>query len=246
MRIIVLFITFVFILASCKKAEDRPCFKGVGDETTVEIELASFETLFLGPHLNYILVQDTVGKVVLTGGENLINFIGSNITDGELRITNDNRCNFLRTYKKSVTVEIHLVNINRIEFQGTKPLICQNTLTCPFLEVAIVQGAGAFNLKINNSRIKTNISNGWGNIVVSGSTNYANFNAGSNGVIDSYGLVVQDSLHVISKTPGTLKVNAEASFFKAETSSTGDIWYIGTPASLGHIQSGTGELIDKN
>ena len=69
MRIIVLFITFVFILASCKKAEDRPCFKGVGDETTVEIELASFETLFLGPHLNYILVQDTLGKVVLTGGE---------------------------------------------------------------------------------------------------------------------------------------------------------------------------------
>lgn len=246
MRIIVLFIAFVFILASCKKAEDRPCLKGVGDETTVEVELTSFETLFLGPYLNYVLVQDTVEKVILTGGENLVNFIGTNITDSELRITNDNRCNFLRTYKKSVTAEIHLVNINRIEFQGTKPLVCQNTLTCPILEIKIIEGAGAFNLKINNLSLKTHISNGWGNMVVSGSTNYANFNAGSNGVIDSYGLTVQDSLHVISKTPSTLKVNAEVTEFRVETSSSGDIWYVGAPIILEHIQSGTGELIDKN
>jgi hypothetical protein len=246
MRIIIAFIAFVFILASCKKAEDRPCFKGVGDETIVERELASFQTLFLGPHLNYVLVQDTVEKVVLTGGENLVNFIGTNITEGELRITNDNRCNFLRTYKKSVTVEIHLINVNSIEFQGTKPLTCQNALTCPFLHIKIIQGAGAFNLKVNNSSLKTNISNGWGNMVVSGSTNYANLNAGSNGVIDSYGLAVQDSLHVISKTPSTLKVNATATKFKSETSATGDIWYIGTPTVLEHLQIGTGELIDKN
>lgn len=246
MRIIVLFIAFFFILASCKKAEDRPCFKGVGNETTVEIELASFETLFLGPHLNYVLVQDTVEKVVLIGGENLVNFIGANIKDGELRITNDNRCNFLRTYKKSVTAEIHLVNLNRIEFQGTKPLVCQNALTCPILDITIIEGAGAFNLKINNSRLKIYISNGWGGVVVSGSTSYANFNARSNGVIDSYGLAVQDSLHVISKTPRTLKVNAEGAGFKVETSSDGDVWYIGTPTVLEHIESGTGELIDKN
>ena len=246
MRVTVTFIAFIFILASCKKAEDRRCFKSVGDETTVEIELDSFNELFLGPHLNFVLVQDTVEKIILTGGENLVNFIGANITDGVLRITNDNKCNFLRTYKKSVTVEIHLVNVNRIEFQGTKPLVCENTLPSPALNIVIIQGAGEFNLKVNNSSLKTNTSNGWGNMVVSGSTNYANFKITSNGFINSYGLSVQDSLHVISKTPGTLKVNANGTDFKAETSSSGDIWYIGTPTGIQHIQNGTGELIDKN
>ena len=54
MRVTVTFIAFIFILASCKKAEDRRCFKSVGDETTVEIELDSFNELFLGPHLNFV------------------------------------------------------------------------------------------------------------------------------------------------------------------------------------------------
>jgi len=246
MKGLIVFLVFVSLLTSCKKAEDRACFKGVGEELTREVEVESFQTLFLGSHIEFVLVQDTVEKVVLTGGENLLNFIGLNIVDGELRVTNDNKCNFLRTYKKSITAEIHLVDITQIEYEGTTPLVCSNQLTCPSLLILIKEGAGEFGLKINNDVLLTNISNGWGNIKISGTTKYAKLEAFSNGFIDAYDLNVLDSMHVISKTPGTMKVNANNALLRSETSSKGDIWYIGTPTLIDHNQYGTGELIDKN
>ena len=39
------------------------------------------------------------------GGENLLNFITTEIIGGKLIIQNTNRCNFLRSYKKVVVVE---------------------------------------------------------------------------------------------------------------------------------------------
>lgn len=246
MKILIVFIAFATVLLSCKKAEDRACFKSVGVEITEEIELESFQTLFLGAHINFILVQDTVEKVVLTGGKNMLNFISANVVDGELTITNDNKCNFLRTYKKSITVEVHLININQIEYEGTTPLTCANQITCPQLLVIIKEGAGQFNLDLNNEKLFTNISNGWGNMKITGSTKYAKLEANSNGFIDAYDLNVQDSLHVISKTPNTIKINAENTLLRSETASKGDIWYVGTPSLIDHNQYGTGELLDKN
>ena len=52
---------------ACKKAEDRPCFKSVGATKTVDIEVNTFDRLLLHEHLKYVLVQDTVEKVIVTG-----------------------------------------------------------------------------------------------------------------------------------------------------------------------------------
>ena len=102
----------------------------------------------------------------------MVNFIGTDVVDGKLTVTNNNKCNFLRTYKKSVIAEIHLVDVTQIEFDGTNPLVCKNQLTCPELSVIIKNGAGEFNLNIDNIVLKVSISNGWGNMVVSGSSKY--------------------------------------------------------------------------
>lgn len=246
MRFTAVFIIFALVLSSCKKAEDRSCFKGIGEEVSKEIPLGSFQSIFLGAHLDYVLVQDNVEKVIITGGKNVVNFIGTDIENGKLSITNNNKCNFLRSYKKSITVEIHLVDINKIEFEGTKPVICKNQLTCPKILVIIKDGAGEFNLNINNDELKCNISNGWGNMNVSGMTKYAKMNVTSNGFFDAYGLTVQDSIHVISYTPGTSKVNINNALFRSEIGSSGDIWYKGIPTLIDNNQIGTGELINKN
>jgi len=176
----------------------------------------------------------------------LVNFITTEVVDGQLRITNDNKCNFLRSYKKSVTVEIHLIDLNRVEFKGSKPLSCQNQLVLNNLLIDIKEGAGEFNLNVNCNELKTNISAGWGNMVISGDVNYARFIVTSNGFMDTYDLNIQDSLHVISKTPGLTKVNADNALMRSETTQSGDIWYVGVPTLIDHNQYGEGELIDKN
>ena len=69
----------------------------------------------------------------------------------------------------------------------------------------------------------------------------------SNGYCDTYGLNINDSITVISNTPGTSKVNANGAQLRAEINGSGDIWYKGIPTGSPIVyQYGTGEVVSKN
>lgn len=245
MRIV--FFSILILLVSCEKQEDRACFKSTGEETSVEITVDAFNKLYLKEHMEFVLIQDSVEKVVITGGKNLVNFIDVKVIDGRLEIYNTNRCSFLRSYKKKIKVEVHFVQLINIHFEGTETLTNIGTLQFNWLTVLIRDGAGPVKLNFNANTIYTTIAHGWGDFTYTGSVNYANFNVRSNGYCDTYGLNVSDSITVISNTPGTSKVNANGAQLRAETDGSGDIWYKGIPNGAPIIyQYGTGKVISKN
>ena len=237
----------LLILVSCKKSEDRSCFKFVGDSATKEIALESFDKLFMGPHLKYVLVQDTIEKVILHGGENLLNFIETRIDEeGRLNINNNNECNFLRDYDKMVTVEIHVKKITNIMFEGSERVECQNQLITDYLTLTITDGTGEFKLNVDAISLHRIVTHGWGNFTLYGETNYLNMLVRSNGWANSYNMLVHDSLHVINKSSETLKINPGGADLKAQIHGEGSIWYINTPTSIEYNKYGGGELVDKN
>tara|TARA_R110002072_G_scaffold238038_2_gene395420 strand:- start:3084 stop:3821 length:738 start_codon:yes stop_codon:yes gene_type:complete len=242
------FIIFLFLLnlISCKKAENRSCFKGVGNIISSEILLTNFDKIFMGPHLKYVLVQDTINKVVLTGGENLLNFIETNVDASLLSINNNNKCNFLRSYSKIVTVEIHYINVINIEFEGTEKVESRNQMQTNYLTLALSTGAGEFNLNINALSLNIVASKGWSNYKLKGQVNYLKIVARSNSFGESYGLAVMDSIHVISNSSENIKINAYNCFLRSETNKGGDIWYQGYPTSIIHNSYGEGVLLNKN
>lgn len=237
----------LFVLISCKKAEDRNCFKSTGDPATKEIELAGFEKLYLGPHLQYVLVQDTVNKVVLSGGKNLLNLVETSVDDQYmLSVRNNNKCNFLRDYDKVITVEIHFKKIYNILFEGTHELTCPFPIQSDYFTLVIRDGAGKLNLNLNAYELHTEVTYGWGNFDLSGNVNYLNLDIGGDGFGSTYGMNVSDSIVVVSNTTETVMVNANGCRLHAQTLSSGDIWYKGYPSGVIFSTYGTGELIDKN
>ncbi|MDX2362622.1 MAG: DUF2807 domain-containing protein [Crocinitomicaceae bacterium] len=237
----------ILMLLACDKPEDRSCFKWVGDITTKEISLESFDKLYMGPHLKYILVQDTEEKVILHGGANLLNFIETSIDDdNRLNIRNNNECSFLRDYDKMVTVEIHVKKITNIMFEGSERVDCQNQLITDYMTLTITDGVGEFKLNVDAIALHTIVTHGWGNFTLYGETDYLNMEVRSNGWGNAYNMLIHDSLHVISKSTETLKINPGGCALKAQVHSEGSIWYIGTPTSIEYIKTGGGELVDKN
>lgn len=236
----------VLLLISCNKAEDRACLKSAGDDATLEISLEPFDKLFLREHLEFVLVQDSIEKVVLYGGKNLLNFVDAKVTDGLLEISNVNKCNFLRSYKKKIKVEIHFKSLSNIHFEGTESMTNKDTLEFQWITMLIRDGAGPVKLNFNAISMNAVVSHGWGDFTFNGVVNNANLTVRSNGFCDVYGLKVQDSLIAISKTQGTMKVNADNCIFKAQIDADGDILYKGTPTSQTLNKYGSGELIDAN
>lgn len=241
-----LIILLSLLVFSCKKAEDRRCFKSVGKEVTIERNVDSFDKIYVGPNMKITLVQDSLDKVVITGGDNLVNFISSDVVDGQLRIENNNTCNFLRSYKHEVSVEIHFTSLKEFYFEGTKPVNCIGTIKSNNLIVVIRDGAGAVNLNVDCGNLNVTVTNGWGNFEVSGTTVNLHLDIRSNGFGNTNNLVATQDVNVSSDSGGVIQVNAEGAVLKAQTSSSGDIWYVGTPSDIQFTQYGTGELIDKN
>ncbi len=241
-----LFISLGLIFISCKKAENRSCFKSNGQQATKIVELETFNRLELGPHLKYVLVQDTVEKIVISGGENLLNFVTSNISNGVLTIENTNECNFLRSYKQDIEVEIHLKSISYIIFEGTKDLVCQNQLNLYSLIFVIRDGAGHCSLNVKCKKLDIDVTNGWGNFDASGQVNYLRMDIRSNGHGSTYNLNVIDSLNIISTSSELVKINPNGVPLRAELSSYGSVWYIGNPTSIEYNRYGDGELVNKN
>jgi len=236
----------LFGLMACKKAEDRRCVKSAGETTTISVSVDSFEKIFVGPNLNLVLVQDSLNEMRITGGENLVKFISSDVADGLLRIENENRCNFLRSYKHELTVEVHFTTLSEINFEGTKPLRCASPISGNNLSVFIRDGAGLVDLDVDYNNVNMTVTNGWGNFDISGLANSLNLNIRNNGFGTTYGLSVANQVNVISNTAGLLKVNTEGADCQVQIQSVGDVWYIGSPDSMDFTNLGEGQLVDKN
>ncbi len=245
MRLIVFFLVLTAV-TSCKKSADRPCLKSVGENSSKDIQLDPFNKIKLYAHLNYLLVQDSTDKLVIKGGKNLLNFVKAEMVDDVLEISNQNKCNFLRDYDQKITVEIHFTSLINIHFEGSEPLLSDGKLKFDWLTLLIRDGAGPVELDFDAQYINTILAHGFGSFKFTGTTNQANFNIRSNGYGDAYGLSVNDSITVISKTQGDVKVNADGAILKAQTEADGDVYYKGIPSSILFNQYGDGKLVDAN
>lgn len=242
------FWTIVLItgLFSCRKQEDRSCLKTTGADDTLELALPVFDRLVLHEHLEYELIQDSTDKVVVIGGRNLLKYVEAAVTDSVLDVSNTNKCNFLRTLKRKIKVEIHFTRIGNIEYMGTESLKNKGKLKLDYFTFLIKDGAGPVSLNFDAELLLAVITHGWGDFTFSGSVKSANMTIRSNGYCDTYGMTVQDSMTVVSRTQGDVKINVGGAKLKAQTEQDGNIYYKGTPSSINFNKYGNGELIDAN
>jgi len=236
------------LICSCKKAEDRSCFKRSGEEHTIEFTVAHFDKLHLKEHVSFHLVQDTVEKVVLHGGKNLLNMIHVDVNpdNKEMTISNENRCRFLRYKTNDIIAYIHFIDLNRILFEGTDSLSNTGVINLDQIEITTNNGAGSIRLNINANIINSINLKGWSDCDFNGECNYFRSEVHGNASFNSRDLHVNDSITVISNSDILSKINSQGCKLKVELSGIGDLWYYGLPSEIVKKEYNSGRLIDKN
>lgn len=229
---------------SCKKAEDRSCLKFVGDESSQIISLGNTDSLYLFDNIEYTLIPDTENFVELKGGENLLNHIECLSYDDKLEVRNNNKCNFIRSFKKKVKAFIHIKEIIYIHFEGTEYLVNQDSLQSGELRLVIRDGAGSVELTVKNSYMSAVVTHGWGDFTLHGTTNVAFLNCNTNSFCNTSDLNVDTNLKVYSNTGGNMTVNADGTNLEASIIRDGDVLYKGVPNSIEIEDSGEGEVIE--
>lgn len=237
-----LIFSLVVLFFSCKKAEDRTCYKSYGNLIEKEIPLDSVSKFMLYKNITYHIYQDTLRKLIVRTGDNMVNHIAVENDGTVVTIKNENHCNFWRDFDKKTIVEIHYPFYKEIYSEANDSLIFKNTIVGDYLEVEQNLGGAAVLLDVDVYHIVMIASGGVGTYVLSGNTNYADLRVQSNGAGDASQLK-SNYLYVYSNTTGDLTVDADSTEFTVDIRGTGNVLYSGTPDSLSYVKSGDGGLI---
>ncbi len=240
-------LTIGSVFSSCKKSEDRSCFKSTGELKSIDYTFESFDTISLYDDIKYTLVPDTIFKVEVEGGENLIQHVNVIYENNALKVLNENKCNFLRSFKEKVEVKIHVQDLNYIHFEGSEYLISSDTLHASELRFFIRDGAGDVDLTVKNGYTSGVVSHGWGNFTLRGETIFAYLNCNTNSSCDTRLLKVTNELRVNSNTQGDMYVDvSETNIFEGVINQKGNIFYEGTPLNTFFTINNEGDIIDLN
>lgn len=241
MKLAIFFIS-IGILSSCKKPEDRACFKSAGDDIEVNFQLDEFKHLDCFGNYKLNLIQDTVNKIVLKGGENLVSMINWELREDSLFINDENKCRFLRSYDKKVTVDLHYKNIDYILYIGSDTIRFLNPMVGSYLRFRMRESGGSAFLNLDCDYVDISMESGSCDLNVTGQSVFARIfiQSMTQGFCEEF--ETQDML-AINNGNGDLYVNPGLGILKATVSHIGNIYYKGNPSPITLDKTGSGDLI---
>ncbi len=243
-------ISFLFILLSllfsCKKAEDRTCWKGRGKETTKEFSMEGIESLKLGRNIRFVLIQDSTNKVVIKTGDKLINFIRFSTLNKELEIQNENDCHFLRYGNNDVVVELHFTTIRKIYFEGSEPLSNEGQLSLGYLYLIANDNAAEIKLNLNVDSLYLSNPYAWPIVQLSGNSKYCQINIDGDAKINLRNFTVENEFKYASESSQLGEINIQNAFkFIGQLRGNGDVNYYGESVEFYKSEIGKGRFIKK-
>ncbi|OEK07987.1 hypothetical protein A8C32_16135 [Flavivirga aquatica] len=175
----ILYILSFFLIIACDSESANDCFQKTGDIIKQEVIVSNFNKILVNRDVELILKDGVNQSVVIETGENLINDVTAIVVDGELALSDNNSCNYIRNY--GITkVYITSPNITEIRSSTQYDISSDGVLTYPNLTILSEDfGAqdsftvGDFRLQIDNESFKLTFNN-LSSCYVSGKTNNLN------------------------------------------------------------------------
>jgi len=165
---IVLFV--LSILGSCKKDHMGDCLVSTGIVSKNKRELIAFDSVRIGRRMQLVLVEDTVNYIIVEAGNKIQENITTTISNGLLSIENTNKCNWVRSYKVPVIIELHFNNLKHVQIEGSTNVESRDTLKQDELTFEFRDSAGDVNLLVNNKKLSIIQHTGASDVVVRGKT----------------------------------------------------------------------------
>ncbi|MCC7303419.1 MAG: DUF2807 domain-containing protein [Bacteroidia bacterium] len=231
---------FLFALSffGCSPQERWDCVKGTGDEITELRDVSPFSEIYLENKIDVELVQDSVYRVEITGGKNLMPKILATSDGKVLHIREENKCDFMRTYKRRIRVKVHVTGLKKILHEGTGELTSKSTFRADTIDL-IVSNAGNIQLDLQADKVLTHMGR-TGDITLTGSCGEHACYAMGNGFLEADGLQTNYTWMHWNCT-GNARVRA-SSLLHARLFWTGDVSYTGGPVVISEVL-GTGKLL---
>jgi hypothetical protein len=129
-------IILLFISFSCKKENRGDCFKSSGNIIEEVRTFSGIDTVEIEKYIDVYFIQDTVEKVIVKSGKNLLPLIKTVQIENKLYISNHNTCDWVRSYKTPYEVYVHVKSLKGINANGTGKINSKNQLIGDYIRIS--------------------------------------------------------------------------------------------------------------
>jgi len=239
MKFFVYIFLSVLLFASCA---DDPCLKGSGKTFVETRELPdSIITFQVTDNLDVDVYLSDRNYVEIEGGENVVPFIKTEMSDTTLVLENKNGCSFLRNFDHNLKIRLYLKSISKFMFDGSGVLNFMDTLKGNEMLVKSMRGSGTINLTVDVNRIRVSLEDGSVDVHIKGHSYFLNIYCTTTSSIDALDLK-SIKCGITTESTGDCLITAEE-LIDAYIYSIGNIRYRGNPTIQLQKNTGSGQVI---
>jgi hypothetical protein len=230
----------VLLLNGC--GENSPdCMKSAGKIIKEERSLPEFTTLEISGNVNVILTSDSSSTITVEAGEHLLKKIKTEVTGTKLLISNNNSCNWIRSYKNPLNVYIGIKNLQGI-FHYSPGLLSTNGQLTKDTIIVHLYSNGSVHMDLNSDYIWLDMDN-LGDFKLRGNTHTLLVYTLGLGQLNSEAMSCKE-LYITGKGQGDTFVRSDSSLV-AYLGNSGNVYYSGSPSFIGGFNTGTGIIIKR-
>lgn len=236
-------IALAVFLISCGKDNAFDLFQSSGPIVKEQRDLSGFfDKISLFNNVNLVLSQGPNTSITVEGGNNLLSDITTEIgEDSTLTIRNLNKYNWVRSYKKEITVYLQINKLRKIRYDSSADITTIDTIRQDSLWVEAWGGSGTITMAVDCGTLWIIQQYGSMDFVISGKSDVTALYAGSYGPLHCLQLK-SDCTFIRSEGTNDCFVNAK-DWITADIRSSGNTYYTGNPGLVSRAGSGSGNLI---
>jgi len=209
--------------------------KGNGNIITETRNTEDYNGIKSAGNMAIILISGKEGKITLKGDSNLLEYIITEIKNGDLIIKVKKGVKL--DYKKSIEIVVPFESIDKVSLAGSGDLENKGVIEADNLSVSLV-GSGNIKLDIKTNSITGAVA-GSGKLTLVGTTNKLNAKVTGSGEFLGFGLQSEDTQIAVAGT-GDAQVVSNKNL-SARVVGSGDIKYKGNPKKETKV-SGSGSI----
>lgn len=234
----IVFFLGIAVLASCQKG--TKCIHSMGENTKDTRYVLSFNRLRINSLMDVYWHLDTVNKVVITTGKNMLTYIKTEVSNNRLSITNENRCNWLRKYQR-IKVDVYSPAFKYLDLYGNGDFYMTDTITVDSFMVDNWSDISKIKLMTHCQVFSYSQNAGTGDTYIDGSAAVSYLWVMGYGYVFACGLKTGYQ-YITHKSTGQLYVNVEKEV-GARLFSSGNLYVFGHPYKVEKQVYSSGNVI---
>lgn len=231
----------IVLCCGCQREQWDDCITSTGPQGSEERLLAAYHAITLEDRIDLVLEDRPVGTVVVEAGRNVRAQVVTEVREGHLRIRNDNRCNWMRSFKPRITVRATLHDLRLLQLLGSGNVSSTGTISGAWFTLDQDGGMGRTELRMEVDSCNIGSRSGAGDLICTGSARAGKIFQSGTGHVDAKGLSIG---HAVVKNDGIVDLYCRATeSLTAIVDGSGGIRYAGSPAVLQVWGTGSGAAV---